>query len=63
MSTNVVGQENSDFFRHPKSNICSFLIMPKTQKMHAENLKTSLDHRRKGETLWLKKFFKKEKHR
>ena len=34
----------------------------KNAKMHAENLKTLIDHRRKGESLWLKKF-KNKKHR
>ena len=28
----VVAQENYDFFRHPRNNICRFLILPKSQK-------------------------------
>ena len=60
-SANIVGQENYDFFRHPRNNICSFLFLPKTQKCMekiSKQLTTFINHRRKGESLWLKKFIK-----
>ena len=31
-SMNAVNQENYDFFRHPRNNICTFLILPKNRK-------------------------------
>ena len=63
-SVNVVGQENYYFFRHPRNNICSFIIQPKTQKCMqkiSKLLTTFIDHRQKGESLWLKKFEKKHR--
>ena len=53
-SVNVVGQENYDFFRHPRNNIFSFLILPKTQKCMqkiSKQLTTFIDHRQTGESL------------
>ena len=31
-SVNAVSQENYDFLRHPRNNICIFLILPKKRK-------------------------------
>ena len=56
-----VGQENYDFFRHPRNNICSILILPTTQKCMpkiSKEITTFIDHCRKGEILQLKKLKK-----
>ena len=46
------------FLQTFKNNICSFLILPKMQKI-SKKLTTFVDHRRKRQSLWLKKFKKK----
>ena len=50
-----------DFFRHLIIDICSVLILPKTQKCMqkiSKQLTTFIDHRQKGESLWSKKLEK-----
>ena len=52
------------FLQTSKNNISRFLILPKMQtcmQKISKQLTTFTDNRRKGESLWLKKFFKKHR--